>query len=87
MPHVPTELELLAGELRARGFEAQLLAPVAKRPYLHVRNPTVRVLAENIFTADGWYWYSWAEQIAKVHEVHTASEKISHILRAVGSGM
>ncbi len=85
VPATPTELELLASELRARGFETHLVTPAGKRPYLRARNPRARVLAENIVTEAGWYWYSWAERIAQVGEVVTASEKITRVLRAVGS--
>jgi len=82
---IPAELERLADELRARGLETQLVTPAGKRPYLHVSNPGARVLAENIVTGAGWYWYSWAERIAKVHEIVSASEKITRVLRAADS--
>jgi len=83
VPTIPAELERLADELRARGLETQLVAPAGNRPYLHVRNPAARVLAENIVTEGGWYWYSWAERIAEIHEVVSTAEKITRVLRAV----
>ncbi len=75
-------LERLADELRARGFQTDLVTPVGKRAYLHVRNPQAGMLAENIVSEAGWYWYSWAERIASIHEVVRAAEKISRVLSA-----
>jgi hypothetical protein len=82
---VPAELERLASELRSNGLETHFVTPIGKRPYLHVRNPQARILAENIVTEAGWYWYSWAERIAQVSEVVSASEKITRMLRTLGS--
>ncbi len=66
------ELERLADRLIARGFQADLVTPMSKRPYLYVRNPQAGMLAENIVTEAGWYWYPWAERILPVHEVVSA---------------
>ncbi len=87
MAKVPAELERLASELRSNGLETHLVTPIGKRRYLHVRNPQARILAENIVTEAGWYWYwySWAERIAQVSEVVSASEKITRMWRTLGS--
>ena len=84
MHSTPEELERLADALKGKGLRVDLQTPRGKRPYLHVRNPQASMLAENIFSSAGWYWYSWAEKISPVNDVPGAAEQISRVLSAAG---
>jgi len=77
-------LEKLAAELNSGDYEARLVAPQGRRPYLHVRNRRASVLTENVYSGDGWFWFGWAERIAPVLDVTVAAEKIMRVLRALG---
>lgn len=77
-----TALEQLAAQFDVMVYEARLVAPERRRPYLHVVNREATVLSENIYTGDGWFWYPFAEQIAPVTEVASAAAKIALVLRA-----
>jgi hypothetical protein len=78
------DLEKLAVELNARGFETQLIVPEGRVPSLSVTNPWARALSESVVAGDGWFWWSWAERIAEVADVGEAAGAISHVL-AYGS--
>jgi hypothetical protein len=43
------------------------------------------VLTENIYAADGFFWFGWAERIAATADVAAAAEAITRVLRAVDS--
>ncbi len=77
------ELEKLAAELDGQAYEARLVTPHGRRPYLHVRNRAAGVLTENIYASDGFYWWGWAERIAPVAEVSGAAAVIMRVLRAL----
>ncbi|RFS85678.1 hypothetical protein D0T12_11805 [Actinomadura spongiicola] len=82
-------LEELGDELVARGLRARLVLPRGQSPTLHVLNPDVSALTENILAeeaADGWwYWWSWAERIAPATEPTTAADRIARVLFAFPS--
>jgi hypothetical protein len=62
-------LEALGAELGRAGWATQLQIAPGSAPSLHVQNPAAAQLAETIWAApkdDGfWFWWSWAEPIAR----------------------
>jgi hypothetical protein len=81
-------LDRLARALVHRGLHATLLEPQGRLPSLHVVNPGVLALAEDVYAAcceDGqwWYWWSWAERIAAADDdLEAAAARIGHVLAA-----
>ncbi|MFI0409684.1 hypothetical protein [Actinomadura sp. 3N508] len=77
-------LEELGGELVERGFRVRIVQPRDQPPVLHVLNPDVSALTENVLAeqaADGWwYWWSWAERIAPADDAPTAAARIARVL-------
>jgi len=67
------DLETLAAELTARGYQAGLHTPADGLPFLDVRNPAASVLTERVYAQAGNYWYSWAEPIASCGQPATAA--------------
>jgi hypothetical protein len=64
MPWTSTAaLETLAAELGKRGYEAKLIAPEGREPWLAVRNPRVPMLAETVMAHADWFWWPWADRI------------------------
>jgi hypothetical protein len=78
-------LEELAIRLGTDGWQVQLHAPPDRRPMLHVTNPRVMMLSE-LVTADQdagghwWFWWSWAERIARASDLDHAASVISRVL-------
>jgi hypothetical protein len=77
------DLEKLAAELTARGYQADIRTPAGRVPYLEVRNPRAAVLAEKVYAQADAYWFSWAEKIAGCDEVTTAAAILARVLRTV----
>jgi hypothetical protein len=80
-------LDRLGRALARRGLQVSLLAPPGRVPSLHVVNPAVLALAEDIYAGcceDGswWFWWSWAERIAADHDMESAAARIGHVLAA-----
>jgi len=80
-------LEGLATELDRHGLTTRLMAPAGRVPSLHVVNPAVSRLAEDVYVGrsqDGglWFWWPWAERIAPGDEVVTAAALIARVLSA-----
>jgi hypothetical protein len=86
MSDLTADLEKLAAELDGQAFEARVVAPPGRRPFVHVRNRRAGVLTESIYAGDGWFWWGWAERIAAVGEVAAAAEAVARVLRAVDAG-
>jgi hypothetical protein len=79
-------LEGLAGELGKHGMRTRLVAPPGRVPSLHVVNPAVSRLAEDIYVGrsqDGlwWFWWPWAERIGPGDEFAAAAAVIARVLR------
>ena len=79
-------LEGLARELGTHGLTARLVAPETGMPSLHVVNPAVTQLAEDVYVGrsqDGlwWFWWPWAERIAPGDELAAAATLIARVLR------
>jgi hypothetical protein len=80
-------LDRLAHTLAGHGLQVSLQAPAGRVPSLHVVNPAVLALAEDIYAGcceDGrwWFWWSWAERIAADDDLENAAEGIEHVLAA-----
>lgn len=72
-------LEKLAGALRARGLQADVLALPARMPRLEVTNPATGC-AGDVYAWRGqdgswWYWWPWAERIAASDDLPLAAER------------
>jgi hypothetical protein len=78
-------LETLGAELEARGFEAHLVIPPGKQPWLAVRNPRAVVMTEDVMAQGGWFWWPWADRIAPAEDIPAAVARIATVLRAAGS--
>jgi hypothetical protein len=81
-------LEGLGDELRARGFAVRLTIPRGGPPSLHVVNPRASALAESILaeTTEGswWFWWSWAERIARADDLAEVADRVARVLAATG---
>src|SRR5262249_60366439 len=64
---------LCASQLRAN----QARPPGLSGPSRHAD------IGEDIYTADGWFWWSWAERITPVGEVPAAAAKVATVLGVV----
>ncbi|HEX6933814.1 MAG TPA: hypothetical protein VF162_16845 [Streptosporangiaceae bacterium] len=81
-------LEGLATELGKRGLTTRLITPPGRMPSLHVVNPVVSRLAEDVYVGrsqDGlwWFWWPWAQRIAPGDELATAAAQIARVLSAL----
>jgi hypothetical protein len=81
-------LERLGDELRGRGFAVRLTIPRTGPPSLHVMNPRASALTENILAessgGDWWFWWSWAERIARADDLGAAADRVARVLAATG---
>ena len=80
-------LEGLAEVLAGTGLRPRLLAPPGRLPRLHVVNPAAPALAEDVYVGPGhdgvwWYWWSWAERIARADDLAGAAALIGRVLAA-----
>jgi hypothetical protein len=82
-PDPAGELERLAAGLDSKTYVVCLVRSAGRRPHLHITNRDAAVLTENIYAADGWFWWGWAERIAPVDDLATAVAAIAQVLRAV----
>lgn len=78
-------LEGLADELSRRGLRTRLVSPQGRVPSLHVVNPSVSRLAEDVYVGrsqDGlwWFWWPWAERIASGDNAPQAADLIARVL-------
>lgn len=82
-------LEKLAEELGRRGLRTRLMTPHGRIPSLHVVNPAVSRMAEDVYVGrsqDGlwWFWWPWAERIAPGDQVAQTAAMIAKVLDANG---
>jgi hypothetical protein len=78
------DLEKLAAELTARGYEAKLCTPAGRLPFLDVRNPAASALSERVYAQADSFWFSWAERIAGCDEPAAAAAILARVLRTAG---
>jgi hypothetical protein len=77
------DLEKLATELAAHGFQAHLRTPPGRLPFLDVSNPRAAILTERVYAQADSFWWSWAERIAGCDEPATAAAILARVLRTV----
>lgn len=66
-------------------MQARLVTPGGRVPSLHVVNPASARLAEDVYVGrsqDGiwWFWWPWAERIARGDEIGEAAAIIVRVL-------
>ncbi len=81
------QLGRLTGELRRRGFSAELVSGGA-RPWVQVANPDTPELTEQFIcrTADDHsmsFWWPWRQPIGPVDDLDAVAGKITTVLRSV----
>jgi hypothetical protein len=75
-------LDVLAAQLRARGWTAYLATPPGRLASLVVQDPHDRAQSSDIIAApagaagDLWYWFSWGERIASAARPAAAADAI-----------
>jgi hypothetical protein len=80
-------LDVLAAQLRARGWSAYITTPAGRLVSLFVQDPHDHPKCGDIIAAlDGatghwWYWFSWAERIAPAHAPAAAADTIIRALQ------
>jgi hypothetical protein len=80
-------LEALGAELGRRGYDAKLIVPPGREPWLAVRNPQVPMLAETVLAQAEWFWWPWADRIAPAADVPGAADQVVRVLAGVaGAG-
>jgi hypothetical protein len=77
------DLEKLATEVAALGYQTDLRTPDDRLPYLDVRNPQATILREKVYAQAGAFWFSWAEKIADSDDVPHAAGVLARVLRTV----
>jgi len=75
-------LEALAAALDPGDFVTTLTAFPDRAACLAVTSRHADI-GEDIYVADEWFWWSWAERIAPVSDVTTAAGKVATVLGAV----
>jgi hypothetical protein len=78
-------LESLASLLASRGLQADVIAAQARMPRLHVSNPALAGLEEDVYAWRGqdgiwWFWWSWAERISHGDDLSGAAAQIERVL-------
>lgn len=82
-------LDLLAAQMRTRGWTAYLVTPSGRLASLVVLDPHDHAECSDIIAAPGgstgdlWYWFSWGERIASAHAPAAAADAI---IRARSAG-
>ena len=84
-------LEKLASRLNPNGLQVRLHATADRRPMLHVANPAVAFLADQVTAGRGkdgqwWVWWSWAERIAPADDLDRAAASIGRVLASRADG-
>ena len=79
-------LELLAMAFDRAAYAVTLVEGKDHRPHLAITNRAHKALTENIYAAEGWFWWGWAERIAPVTEITQAAGVIMRVLRHISGG-
>jgi hypothetical protein len=80
-------LEVLAAQLRARGWTVYLSTPAGRPARLFVQDPDDPAECGDVMAAlddasgEWWYWFGWAERIAPVSTSAVAADAIISVLR------
>jgi hypothetical protein len=76
-------LDVLAAQLRTRGWTAHLATPPGRLASLVVQDPHDHAQCSDIIAAPGgaagdlWYWFSWGERIASADAPAAAADVIT----------
>jgi hypothetical protein len=86
-----TQLERLENALRTDGWQATIVIARDHWPRVHVANPSIRALNDDVIAApdtsgNWWFWWSWAERIAHVTDPARALARITQVLAVDGEG-
>ncbi|MEV7965780.1 hypothetical protein AB0O34_07325 [Sphaerisporangium sp. NPDC088356] len=77
-------LEALAMRLGREGWYARLRTPPDGRPSLHVINPEMPALEDQVnvqcHEEQAWFCFSWADRIAPVHDLDSVAARITGVL-------
>jgi len=76
------DLERLAAEMTARGYQAAVRQPAGRLPYLDVCNPRASVMAERVYAQADWFFWPWAQRIAQCGQPAAAAAIVARVLRA-----
>ncbi|GIH97116.1 hypothetical protein ACFFMN_19905 [Planobispora siamensis] len=81
-------LRRLAAQLEAHSFLVDLKAPEDPLPRLHVVNPMVPAMTEDVLAAheeDGewWFWLSWAGRLGHADDIATVAERVASVLHVI----
>jgi hypothetical protein len=80
-------LDVLADEVIARGWTAYITTPLGRPVRLFVQDPHDSAMCSYIMAApdegsgEWWYWFGWAERIARVGAAAAAADAIVRVLR------
>jgi hypothetical protein len=80
-------LDVLAAQLRDRGWAAYINTAPGRLPRLFVQDPHQRAECGDVIAGpsgpagDSWYWFSWAERIAPVRAPGAAADAIIRTFR------
>ena len=75
-------LDVLAAQMRTRGWTAYLVTPTGRLASLVVLDPHDQAECSDIIAAPGgsagdlWYWFSWGERIASARTPAAAADAI-----------
>lgn len=75
-------LDRLAAEVDPSQFTAVLVTGQDRRPCLRITSRHTGLLSEDICTAHGWFWFSWAERITATDDAAGAAAAITRVLAA-----
>ena len=79
------DLERLAAEVAARGYQARLVVRPGVRPHLNIRNPQAAVMSDQIYAEGEYFVWSWHQPVARRDEVTDAADKVARVLRTLGT--
>lgn len=74
-----TALETLAAALNPDDVVTTLVSGEGRVPHLSVVSRHAQI-GEDIYAADGYFWWPWAERLVPLHDVPQAARKIAHVL-------
>ena len=73
-------LERLAAALPSETYATMLTCGSARQPKLCVVNRGLPFLVGDIYAHGGWYWWPWAERIARTADPATAAANVAGTL-------
>lgn len=76
------DLETLAADLDPGAFTAVIVRS-GRSACLRVTSRRAPQLSEDVYAGHGFFWWSWAERIARCDDSAGAAVKVAHVLRAV----